>query len=358
MLERLGSLFALSPGRPELGRGLRMAASMFLPIGIGELVGEPTIGLFVGIGAFLAASCDPAGPHPARAFSMTLVAIGASIAAAAGSLAGNVAWLAVALILLVVAACGFAAVLGSRATVGAFIVAIAFVVGVALPAGLCGAGRLLLELAGGGAFAIVLSIARWPLDPEQPVRTAVADGYRAGAGFVRAALGGEGSVLSARTRAYAALRVAKDAAVSSWLPGRERLPPSAQLPHVVRLGRALDGVLDATHDPERETVSEPIARARGHGVFDRARRCTGLSAVEAAARRDPCARPPPRGRRGRVPRTLLDGTATPGARRVRRTAPVEPDDRVDRFSSRRQARRRRLDQLPARRSSIASTASG
>jgi uncharacterized membrane protein YccC len=236
-----------------------MAASMFVPIGVGELTGEFTTGLFVGIGAFLVASVDPGGPYPARAFAMAVVALGTSATATVGALAGNVAWLSVLLILGVVFAGGFVAVLGPRAGIDGFIVAIAFVVGIALPSDPPDAGRMFVELIAGGAFAIALSVARWPLDREQPGRAIVADAYRAAARFVRSALGGDDDAAATRTRAYSALRSAKDAALSTWRPGRERIPPGPQLPRVVALAQVLDGVLDATDAAGREALSEPVA---------------------------------------------------------------------------------------------------
>ena len=50
------ALLAVAPGTPAWGRGLRLAAAMIVPLAVGVIVGQPTAGLLVGLGAFVVAS--------------------------------------------------------------------------------------------------------------------------------------------------------------------------------------------------------------------------------------------------------------------------------------------------------------
>ena len=225
----LRSLLASAPGRPSWRDGLRVGAAMFGPIVVGQLAGDFTGGLFVGVGGFMVAQCDAGEPYPASVVRLALTTIAVSLALAGGAVVGATTWLTIALVFLVTAASGLAAVFGPRYAIPSFIVAIGFLVGAGLGDQGADAGRLLWEVAVGGVWAMVLSLAPALLDVQRPVREAVARAYRAVAAFVGASgLARKGDPAAARANAIAAMAAGRDA-VSSMTRGELEARLSASL---------------------------------------------------------------------------------------------------------------------------------
>jgi uncharacterized membrane protein YccC len=170
--------------RPNWARGAKLAVAMMAPLIAGIVIGRPLDGLFVAVGAFVVASTDIGGAYRSRAIVLGLATLGVGGAYLAGAVTGAWLWLAAPLLALVLFASALAAALGARAAVASTMVAIGFIVGAAMPEPPAAAlGHAAAVIAGGG-FAMLLSLARWPLDPGRPAVAAVTEAVESCSRFV------------------------------------------------------------------------------------------------------------------------------------------------------------------------------
>jgi uncharacterized membrane protein YccC len=176
----------LPGGRPDWARGMKLAVAMMAPLIMGIVIGRPLDGLFVAVGAFVVTSTDIGGAYRARAIVLGLATLGVGGAYLAGAVTGAQLWLAAPLLGLVLFASALAAVLGARAAVASTMVAIAFVVGAAMPEPPATALGYAAAIIAGGGFAMLLSLARWPLNPGQPAVAAVTEAVASCARFAEA----------------------------------------------------------------------------------------------------------------------------------------------------------------------------
>jgi uncharacterized membrane protein YccC len=167
--------FRLPRWRADWARGTKLAVAMMAPLIAGILIGRPLDGLFVAVGAFVVASTDIGGAYRARAVALVLATLAVGGAYLTGAVTGAWLWLAAPLLALVLFASVLAAVLGARAAAASTMVAIGCVVGVAMPEPPSIALGYAAAIIAGGGFAMLLSLARWPLNPSQPALVAVTE---------------------------------------------------------------------------------------------------------------------------------------------------------------------------------------
>jgi uncharacterized membrane protein YccC len=266
----LRSLIASGPGRPSLADGLRVGAATFVPIAVGELVGDLTTGLLVGVGGFMVAQCDGGEPYPARVVRLTAATLGVGAALAAGALVGATTWLTILLVFVVTGAGGLAWALGPGVAIPSFVVAIAFLVGAALGDQGADPGRLFWETVAGGAWAMVLSLAPALLDVQRPLREAVARAYRALGVLVGTVGPARRRVDSAAARANAIEAIGEGrAAVASMRPGelQERLSAS-----LLGAGQVLDATVALAEAQRDAGDALDAVRAEGRAVATAAAR--------------------------------------------------------------------------------------
>ncbi|HKG92488.1 MAG TPA: FUSC family protein [Gemmatimonadaceae bacterium] len=170
---------ALAPVRPAWGAGLRAAVATVAPLVVGQALGAGA-GTWLSLAGFTVALSDRGGSYHSRAVAMGALTLGAATTAALGALGYGRLWLAVPLTFAVAVAGSVARVWGSAGAGFGVAVLNTLVISLAIPGE--GAGEP-LRRAGyvivGGLWAMLLSLALWPLRPYRPARLAAAAAYRA-----------------------------------------------------------------------------------------------------------------------------------------------------------------------------------
>jgi Fusaric acid resistance protein-like len=175
-------------GRPQWARGARLAASMMVPIASGVAVGRGIDGLFVGIGGFVVASTDVGTGYRPRAIALALATCGVASAYLAGARAGHTLWLASGLLGVILFAVGLAQATGTRGAVISTMVAVGFIVGVFLPSTLATDLRSTALIGGGGVWAVLLCLWRWPVHRSEPSPVSAQPRHASAIGALRAAV--------------------------------------------------------------------------------------------------------------------------------------------------------------------------
>jgi uncharacterized membrane protein YccC len=273
-------LFSIGEGKLAIGRGVRTAFALLIPVIAGDLLGQPFFS-WAALGGWLGSLTDKGGSYRTRATSMSAFAILGFACAYAGTEAAHIVPLAVISMLVVAVLAGLARVYGDEgSTVGLFI-AVIYAVAVGSPsavphAAFLRAGMLVL----GTVWAMVLSLILWPLHPFRPARRAVAATYRALADFARSleqvtrTFDDPGSVaMHARARTLhadvrGALESARVVIVNVRRPRQGRTPRGEQLVVLTEGAEQLFGTLVAI-DAELEAAHESGSTI-GDAAFDEA----------------------------------------------------------------------------------------
>ena len=273
-------LFAIGKGKLAIGRGVRTAFALLIPVIAGDILSQPLFS-WAALGGWLGSLADKGGSYRTRATTMSAFAILGFACAYAGTEAAHLVPLAVISMLLVGLLAGLARVYGDEgSTVGLFI-AVIYAVAVGSPSpvphiALLRAGFLLL----GVAWAMVLSLLLWPLHPFRPARRAVAGAYRVLAEFARSleqvtkSLGNPSApAMHARARAYhadvrSALENARLVLADARRPRQGRSPRGEQLLVLTEGAEQLFGTLVAI-DAELEASHESGSTV-GDIAFDQA----------------------------------------------------------------------------------------
>ncbi|HMA01882.1 MAG TPA: FUSC family protein, partial [Gemmatimonadaceae bacterium] len=260
-------LFAIGEGKLAIGRGVRTAFALLIPVIAGDLLAQPLFS-WAALGGWLGSLADKGGSYRTRATTMSAFAILGFACAYAGTEAAHVLPLAVMSMLVVGLLAGLARVYGDEgSTVGLFI-AVIYAVAVGSPSSVPHLAWLRAEMfLGGVAWAMVLSLLLWPLHPFRPARRAVANGYRLLADFARSLERVTGTIgdassshLRERARAYhadvrAALEDARLVLADARRPRQGRSPRGEQLLVLTEGAEQLFGTLVAI-DAELEAAHE------------------------------------------------------------------------------------------------------
>jgi len=299
-------LFAMGGGKLQIGRGVRTAFALIVPVLAGDLLGQPFFS-WAALGGWLGSLSDRGGSYRTRATTMGAFALLGSACALAGTDAASSVPFAVLTMLVVGIVGGLGRVYGDEgSTVGLFM-AVIYAVAVGSPSTVPHAALLRAEyFAGGVAWAMVLSLLLWPLHPFRPARRAVAECYRVLSEFahrlerVSEALG-DRSADDARDRARAlhagvrsALENARLVLADIRRPKQGRSPRGDQLLVLTEGAEQLFGTLVAI-DAELEAAHESGSTV-GDDDFAKAFRCLAqtLELLAAAIDDSRGARRPPR----------------------------------------------------------------
>lgn len=138
--------------------GVRTASAAVLPLVVGQLLGEPSLGLLVGLGGLYLSVTDKEG---ATLRSLLVAAAVNGAALLSGMLAGGNAPLSVCVMFAWALLAGMAAAYGEVASQVGFISTIAFATSLGTPASLqAGAGRTTVFVAG-GLWGAALTLLLW-----------------------------------------------------------------------------------------------------------------------------------------------------------------------------------------------------
>jgi len=185
MAGALLALFRFTPARPALGAGVRAGLAGALPLLVGAAFSPQTVS-WVSLGGFQTSTNDKGGAYPARARRLLTVASCSALACVAGSLAGNLGWLALPIAFAWLLAWGLLRVLGNTATAAGSVASNSFFIALARPTpdpfDALAAGAAVLA---GGALGTLLAVFLWPLRLYRPARMAVKACYAQLAGLLR-----------------------------------------------------------------------------------------------------------------------------------------------------------------------------
>jgi uncharacterized membrane protein YccC len=273
-------LFAIGDGDLAIGRGVRTAFALLIPVIAGDILNQPLFS-WAALGGWLGSLADKGGSYRTRAATMGAFALLGYACAYAGTEAAHIIPLAVVTMLLVGLLAGLARVYGDEgSTVGLFI-AVIYAVAVGSPSTVPHIARIRAEMfVIGVMWAMVLSLLLWPLHPFRPARRAVADVYRELASFARSleqvtrALGDSGAAhLRARARAYHgdvrnALEAARLVLANARRPRQGRSPRGEQLLVLTEGAEqlfgtlvAIDAELEAAHETGSTLADDAFAKA-------------------------------------------------------------------------------------------------
>jgi uncharacterized membrane protein YccC len=165
-------------------RGLRAAVALTVPMALGDLLGIPNLG-WAALGGFEAIVADAGGPYRTRLGSLLTLSLGGAAGLFLGAMVGGHPWWAVLVTLLFCFLWSYLAVLGHPFSSVGVLVQVIFICGLGAPTNAWreAAGWALLLLAG-AAWAALLSLFLWPLDPYRPARGAVSTCYEELASFL------------------------------------------------------------------------------------------------------------------------------------------------------------------------------
>lgn len=218
---KLRQFFDRESIRPDLGRGVRAAVAVMVPLVLAAFGWMPFSLPFVALAAQNIAIVDVRGAYGLRlALLLAMTGVLAGAAALGGATDSTVVW--------AVLAGGFVAALGGlwrhlTPDYGASIAissTLFFVIAVSTPSGVESAESLALSALVGGLWGIVLQIANWPVKPQHPLRVAVSDSWVAIADLFEALSEPGGMARTERVnQAEAATRAALDHAYAVLATG-------------------------------------------------------------------------------------------------------------------------------------------
>ncbi|MDB4911693.1 MAG: hypothetical protein JWO39_2516 [Gemmatimonadetes bacterium] len=273
-------LFAIGDGKLAIGRGVRTAFALLIPVIAGDILSQPFFA-WTALGGWLGSLADKGGSYRTRATTMGAFAILGFACAYAGTEVAQSVPLAVISMLVVGLMAGLARLYGDEgSTVGLFI-AVIFAVALGSPSSAPHAALLrAVFFLGGAVWAMVLSLILWPIHPFRPARRAVANGYRVLAEFSRSleqvtrALGDASAAhLRERARAYhadvrSALEAARVVLADARKPRQGRSARGEQLLVLTEGAEeifgtlvAIDAELEAAHESGSTIADESFARA-------------------------------------------------------------------------------------------------
>ena len=176
----LAGLGTFHPGELALGRGLRGATAVVLPLVIGAATGHIQYGAYVALGALPAGFASFHGETRSRVAAVVLASVGMSLSTFVGAATAAAApWLLVPIVAVWAYFTGLSVCLGTRASIALFQWPIALLISMALPADPADAAlRAGLVLAGGLLHAVFVA-ASWTLHPGLRERTTLAASYQA-----------------------------------------------------------------------------------------------------------------------------------------------------------------------------------
>lgn len=278
--DRVRRLFVMGAGKLAIGRGVRTAFALLIPVIVGDVLSDPLFS-WAALGGWLGSLADKGGSYRTRAATMGALAILGAACAFVGTETAHSVLLAVIAMFTIGVLAGLSRVYGDEgSTVGLFI-AVIFAVATGTPSTMPHTASLRAEMfLGGVLWAMLLSLILWPLHPFRPVRRAVAKSYRTLADFADALAAvtrtlGSPDAPAVRDRArgfHAQVRVALEEARLTLADVRKpKLGRSPRGEHLLVLTEgaeqlfgtlvAIDAELEAAHESGASTADDAFALA-------------------------------------------------------------------------------------------------
>ncbi len=177
----------------DVAAGVRVAVAVTAPLVVGLAAGHVLDGVVAALGAFNVALAEGVGRYSDRSSTLVLGWIGSTLGTGVGSLLATVGWGSVPALFAIVLVCAYAGVLGPTIERTGWFTVVMTVIGLGLPdPSVVSAGRYAGWVAVGGAWAIVVVVALWPMHPHRPEYRALARQYAALADLLRRVADGSG----------------------------------------------------------------------------------------------------------------------------------------------------------------------
>jgi uncharacterized membrane protein YccC len=196
----LHSLVAVQSRRPAWALGLRVTTIVIVPLVVGLLLDELGYGLIATLGALNVAMADPGGADRLRMRALVGATVAEAITLALGTLVGAHAAIAIPAIFVVAFMAGLAGAFGDVVGNVAFFSTVMFIIGVGLAGDVSDALDRLWLVGLGGAWALLLSLALWPLRPLRPAQLAMGAAFGSIAAYLRRFAGPVGELPLAQGR--------------------------------------------------------------------------------------------------------------------------------------------------------------
>ena len=138
--------------------GLRTAAATVLPLIVGQILKQPIAGLMIGLGGLNVASADKPGATPRTMLTASLCA---AVAFGAGTVLGNYAYPAIALMFLCAFLGGMLGVFGLVSSQIGFVTTLVFATALGIPGSPAVGAERFVEFGVGGLWTTLLTILLW-----------------------------------------------------------------------------------------------------------------------------------------------------------------------------------------------------
>lgn len=209
------------PAPVDWKRAARAAAAVAVPIAIGVAVGHIALGALVSIGSLCGTVTAISGPYRDRLRRSGLAVLAGGIGFFLGDLVGEHGWWTAGLIVAAAVVSAVISAAGNVASLAGLQLLVQLILGTH-ESTVVGPGVALAGFAVGAVWALLLSLAAWPIHATAPERALVAGVFDRLAELLAAA--GTPDARAARHRLTAAMNAAYDAllAARSRLQGRDR----------------------------------------------------------------------------------------------------------------------------------------
>jgi uncharacterized membrane protein YccC len=237
---------------PHWGAMLRVTAAVTTPLVVGLAAGRITIGLLPSMGAMAASLADRGGSYRSRIIRSASAGIGGAAGYVVGHAARGLGWWTVLVVVAVSVISALISTGGAASSQGALQLLVMTVISLGVPypeTALTGA----LAYLSGASWALVLSLAGWPLRPRAPEEAAVAEVYRELGRLVEEF----GTDRAARLAAFdGALKIAYDTVLGARSaasgPDAERTRLTALLNQATQMRNALISAEQEDREPPPE----------------------------------------------------------------------------------------------------------
>lgn len=251
--------FGFTPEQIGVNEGLRAATAVSLMVVSASLTGD-TLFAWGAFAAFWTCLADPSGPVRRRLYTMGgFILTGTVVGPLMSCSAGLGPWAVTPLLFLVVGLCNMARLFGPEAGQAGMLASVVAVVSVEQPAHLSQAPALAVMFLIGGALAVFICAAIWPIHPFQPARRALKAVFRE-LGHMAAALEAGGHEhTSNRSAARTAIERAR-AQVDKTAAARHQGPVQRELLAVIEAADEIfAGLIALEHACVARRMSVPAA---------------------------------------------------------------------------------------------------
>ncbi|HEX4207303.1 MAG TPA: FUSC family protein [Ktedonobacteraceae bacterium] len=171
------NVFVVSKG--DASFGVRMVIIALFPLLVAQLIHQPALGVMAYLGGLNTGSADIGGTYQRRALTMSLSAAGIVLVGFLATIVGTDPVPAILTMLLIAFLGSMLNVFGSVGTKIGFVTVACFIIILGIPGDISVVLPRCIAIFLGAAWALLVTLWAWPLRPDQPVRDAVAEYYRA-----------------------------------------------------------------------------------------------------------------------------------------------------------------------------------